>query len=87
MMVPEEKKNGSKLETQMAVILNEIEHIGCEITEIKENMKAREASNKAELVRREEFEPVQRVVYAMVTLVLTAVIGAIIAIVVNKPIF
>lgn len=83
--MPEEKKNGSKLETQMAVILNEIEHIGCEITEIKENMKAREESNKAELVRREEFEPVQKVVYAMISLLLTMIIGAIVTIVIKNP--
>ncbi len=80
-----EKKKDSKLETQMAVILNEIEHIGSEITEIKENMRTIEASNKAELVRREEFEPVQKVVYAMISLLLTMIIGAIVTIVIKNP--
>jgi len=76
--MPEKNGISKSTETQIAVILNEVKHITGEVGEIKQSLKD-------ETVKREEFEPVQKLVYALVGLVLTAVIGAVIALVVNQP--
>lgn len=76
--MPTSNGKSKSLEAQMAVVLNELTHIREEVTEIKDSLKT-------EVVKREEFEPVQRVVYAMVALVLTAVVGAVVALVVRQP--
>jgi hypothetical protein len=68
-------KNG--LETQMAVIAVKIGAIETKVTSIESKLEGH-------YVTKEEFDPVKRLVYGMVTLMLTAVIVALLALVVKK---
>jgi len=64
---------------KMAVIANDIRYIKRSINEIKKNMDD-------DYVQKSEFEPIQKIVYAMVGLVLTAVVTAVITLVIKQPI-
>lgn len=64
-------------ETKFAVMAKDIEFIRQEVTEIKGRIDGH-------FVTREEFDPVKKVVYGMVGLILVAVAGALIALVVKK---
>ena len=70
--MPERYKDDEK--TAVAVVINELDHIKSELREIKD-----------EMVMRSEFEPIQKIVYAVVMLIMTAVVGAVIALVVTGP--
>jgi hypothetical protein len=59
------------------VIANQIEYIADDIKEIKEKL------NK-DFVTTDKFEPIQRLVYGMVSLVLVSVFGALISLVLMK---
>lgn len=54
-------------DTQLAVIANNIEYIKKDIVEIKSNMKS-------DYVTADEFEPIKRVVYGVVWVMLLALI-------------
>jgi ABC-type uncharacterized transport system ATPase subunit len=71
------KKNGTGDRT--GVIEATLEFIKRDIGEIKSAMK----EIREDFITRAEFEPVKRIVYGMVTLILTAVVGALIALVVQ----
>lgn len=58
----------------MTTLQTEIKGLAADIKEIKKAMSSR-------FVTREEFEPVRKVVYGMVGIILMAVIGAMVALV------
>lgn len=64
-------------EITLGRIKADLEYIKRDIAEIKQNVKV-------DYVTREEFQPIKSIVYGMVTIVLTGVIGALIALVINK---
>lgn len=64
-------------ETKLAVIQNDL-------TYIKEKMNAIDTKVSQGYVSKEEFEPVKKIVYGLVSLVLIAVVGALVALVVNS---
>ena len=59
------------------VIYNDIAYIKDDVREIKEKMSA-------DYITREEFEPIKKLVYGTIGLVLTAVAIAVINLVINK---
>ena len=59
------------------VIYNDIAYIKDDVREIKEKMNA-------DYITREEFEPIKKLVYGTIGLVLTAVAIAVINLVINK---
>jgi len=62
----------------LAVIATDISYIKGQITEIKQKLEA-------EYVTHDEFEPVKKVVYGLVSLILVAVVGALLGLVIFKP--
>lgn len=77
--------NNSSLDTKVAVILNDVGHIREEIGDIKMDLQEQRKEAKENYIRKEEFDPVKRIVYGLVGLILVAVVGAIIALVVIQP--
>lgn len=66
-------------ETKLAVIQTDL-------TYIKEKLNAVDNKVSSHYVSKEEFEPIKKIVYGLVSLILIAVVGALIAIVVGaKP--
>ena len=63
-------------ETKLAVIQNDV-------TYIKEKMNAIDTKVSSGYVTKEEFEPIKKIVYGVVSLILVAVVGALIALVVG----
>ena len=59
----------------LAVLANDVAHIKADIAEIKQSMIN-------SYITRVEFEPVKKVVYGLVTIVLIAVVGALVALVI-----
>lgn len=59
----------------LAVLANDIKYIKAEVSEIKGKMESG-------YVKREEFEPVKKIVYGMVAFLLLALLGAIIKLVI-----
>ena len=68
------KKGG---ETNLALMAQDINYIKTEVAEIK-------ASLEAKYVTQMEFDPIRKVVYGMVSLILVGVIGALIGLVIIK---
>lgn len=62
---------------KLAVIQNDL-------TYIKEKMNAIDTKVSQGYVTKEEFEPVRKIVYGLVSLVLIAVVGALVALVVSS---
>lgn len=66
-------------ETKLAVIQTDL-------TYIKEKLNAVDNKVSSHYVSKEEFEPIKKIVYGMVGLILVAVVGALVALVVGaKP--
>lgn len=65
------------LETKIELALDQLERV-------REDIKALESKIDAQYVTRYEFDPIKKIVYGMVTLVLTGVIGAILTLVIRK---
>jgi hypothetical protein len=61
-----------------------IAEIGRDLVYIKEKLNNIEVQVGSQYVSKDEFEPVKRLVYGMVALMLTAVVGALISIVIQK---
>ena len=64
-------------ETKFAIIAKDLEFIRSDITDIKNDIQRH-------FVTREEYEPVKRIVYGLVSLILTAVVVALIGLVIIK---
>jgi len=60
--------------TQIAVIANDLNYIKCDIKEIKARLEN-------EYVTQEAFRPIRNLVYGMVSLILTGVVGALVSLV------
>lgn len=66
-------------ETKLAVIATDL-------TYIKEKLNAVDQKVSTHYVSKEEFEPIKKIVYGLVSLILIAVVGALVALVVGaKP--
>lgn len=66
-------------ETKLAVIQTDL-------TYIKEKLNAVDNKVSSNYVSKEEFDPIKKIVYGMVSLILIAVVGALVALVVGaKP--
>lgn len=63
-------------ETKLAVIQTDL-------TYIKEKLNAVDNKVSSSYVSKEEFDPIKKIVYGMVSLVLIAVVGALVALVVG----
>jgi hypothetical protein len=63
--------------TKLAVIQKDLEYIKINVKDIRDKMEK-------EYVSRAEFEPIRNIVYGMVTLVLTGVVGALLTLVLRK---
>ena len=63
-------------ETKLAVIQTDL-------TYIKEKLNAVDNKVSSNYVSKEEFEPIKNIVYGLVSLILVAVVGALVAIVVG----
>lgn len=64
-------------QTQIAVMAEQIRSIDETVRDIKRKMEA-------DFVTQDQFMPIQKLVYGLVTIILTAVIGGIIALVIKK---
>ena len=69
-------KEYQELLIQLTTINGQMSRLVCDVSELKLQMKT-------DYVERKEFEPVRNIVYGAVALILTAVIGALIALVVT----
>lgn len=65
------------LSTQLAVLINKVGYIE---TEVKDITKKLESS----YVTQDQFEPVKNVVYGLVSIILLAVVGALVGLVILK---
>jgi len=63
-------------ETKLAVIQNDIGYI-------KDTMKSLDQKVSSHYVSKEEFEPIKKIVYGLVGLILVAVVGALVSLVVR----
>ena len=63
-------------ETKLAVMQNDI-------TYIKEKLNTVDQKVSTHYVSKEEFEPIKKIVYGLVSLILIAVVGALVALVVG----
>jgi hypothetical protein len=77
MPMDKKKPTPSSLEVSLAVVVNDVDYIKTEVIEIKKLLSEK-------YVTLETFEPIRRIVYGMVTLVLTAVVGGMLALIINK---
>lgn len=66
-------------ETKLAVIQNDL-------TYIKEKLNVVDNKMNSNYVSKEEFEPIKKIVYGLVSLILIAVVGALVTLVIGaKP--
>lgn len=63
-------------ETKLAIIQTDL-------TYIKEKLNAVDTKVSTHYVSKEEFEPIKKIVYGVVSLILVAVVGALVALVVG----
>lgn len=68
---------GRTEQTTLAVIKNDIGYI-------KDDIKALRNMQETNYVTNDQFEPVKRIVYGLVTLILIAVVGALVSLVVRQ---
>lgn len=71
------KTAGNGLETKIAVVQTDV-------TYLKEKIDTIDKKLDAQYVTQDEFDPIRKLVYGIVGLILTAVVGALISIVVNR---
>jgi uncharacterized phage infection (PIP) family protein YhgE len=71
------KMSDQSVETQIAVIGEKVDNIQSKVTSIESKLEGH-------YVTKEEFDPVKKIVYGLVSVVLLAVIGAIMALVIIK---
>lgn len=69
--------DNSRDDIKLAVIQNDL-------TYIKEKLNAVDNKVSSHYVSKEEFEPIKKIVYGVVSLILVAVVGALVALVVGS---
>lgn len=67
----------NKLSTEMAVVSTKIDNINTTVSSIQQKLEA-------DYVTQDQFEPVKKVVYGLVSVILLTVFGALLALVVTK---
>ena len=72
----ENTKDISRITTDVAVILNKVDYIQSEVRGIK-------AQLEGEYVTKDRFAPIEKITYGMVSVVLLAVVGALVALVIK----
>jgi len=77
MTTKDSNSNKNQNNIQLAVMANDVGYI-------KEKVKSIETQIASNYVTKEEFDPIKRIVYGMVTIILVAFVGAIVALVVKK---
>ena len=75
--IKDNKTMKDSLQTQVAVLTQATMDIKSDVTEIKTKLDSR-------YVSKDEFEPIKKLVYGVVGLILTTVIGALLALVVFR---
>lgn len=75
--MPKKTSIEQSTETQIAVMVESVGTIKRDVSEIKEKLESH-------YVTKEEFDPIKKVVYGMVSLILVAVIGALLALVIIR---
>ena len=75
------ERNASKQSDNMAVALAVIQN---DISYIKESLDEIKTSTEKKYVTKEDFDPVKRIVYGLVALILVGVVGALLALVIIK---
>lgn len=68
---------GNTIETQLAIIQTDLNHIKNDVTEVKTKLEEN-------YVTHTEFTPVKNVVYGLVAVILTTVVGALVTLVLIK---
>lgn len=68
----------TQMDTKIAVIQTDINYIKKSVDELNEKLEDK-------YVTQDEFDPIKKLTYGLVALILTSVVGAIISIVVNAP--
>ena len=75
--MPKKTTVDQSLETQIAVMAESVSTIKQDVTEIKTKLESH-------YVTKEEFDPIKKIVYGVVSLILVSVVGALLALVVIK---
>jgi hypothetical protein len=65
------------LRTEIAVLKNDIKYLTDKVDEISSKLDYK-------YVTQDEFDPIKKIVYGLVALILTAVIGAVVSLVLNR---
>ncbi len=73
-----EMTNKRNFAADLAVIATDISYIKQQINEIKQKLEG-------EYVTHDEFEPIKKVVYGLVSLILVAVVGALLGLIIFRP--
>jgi len=71
------RRNYNPMNEEQTSITVQLDYIQRDIAEIKESLKA-------DYTKREEFLPVKNIVYGMISVILVAVVGALIALVIKQ---
>jgi len=66
-----------KSDTALALVAQDVKYIQRDVMEIKTKLEA-------DYVSREEFDPIKKIIYGLVSLILVAVVGGLISLVVLK---
>lgn len=72
-----DQKQQDSIETSVAVILTKVNYIEAEVRDIRSKLEK-------EYVTQDQFEPIRKVVYGLVSITLLSVVGAVIALVLRK---
>lgn len=72
-----DQKQQDSIETIVAVILTKVNYIEAEVKDIRTKLER-------EYVTQDQFEPIRKVVYGLVSITLLSVVGAVIALVLRK---
>lgn len=75
--MPDTDKNFQDDQVSLGKINTKLDYITRDLDEIKEDLRQ-------DYVRQEQFSPVKTIVYYMVGIILTAVLGALVALVIKK---
>ena len=73
----QEKENRTAA-VERAVLMQKIEHITSEVSEIKRLLET-------QFVRSSDFAPVKNLVYGMVSILLTGVLAGLVALIIKRP--
>jgi hypothetical protein len=67
----------NQISVDIAVMANKVDNIQCTVREIKDTLER-------DYVTQDQFLPIQKVVYGLVSIILLAVVGALVTLVINR---